>query len=53
MIHKKLSLIFVANSVEWSSLPDTKTLGLILYFIYEFINEPMFRRSRLYSKLLL
>ena len=26
MIHKKLSLIFVANSVEWSSLPDTKTL---------------------------
>ena len=26
VIHRKLSLIFVANSVEWNSLPDTKTL---------------------------
>ena len=26
MIHRKDSLIFVANSVEWISLPDTTTL---------------------------
>jgi hypothetical protein len=26
VIHRKLSLIFVANSVEWNSLHDTKTL---------------------------